>query len=96
MANLTRVDLTGKDLRGTDFGRAKLHNTNLSGSDLRGADFWRTNLTLTNLSGADLSEARLEGASRICTSRNALSSPPGLRKERKQTNEAGQEDKRRG
>ena len=52
-----KVDLSGQDLRDSDFKGKLLVEANLRGADLRRAD-----LSSANLSGADLRRANLEGA----------------------------------
>jgi uncharacterized protein YjbI with pentapeptide repeats len=57
LANLTRPNLAGRDLRGADALGVFLAGVNLAGARLEGA-----NLTTARLEGANLSDARLEGA----------------------------------
>jgi uncharacterized protein YjbI with pentapeptide repeats len=59
---VSRLDLHGAYLRGTDFSRFDLENANLSGADFtaasfRGANFKNANLNGTILRGADLTDA---------------------------------------
>lgn len=56
-ADLSGLDLSGCDARGSDFNGAKLTNADFSGADLRGAD-----LHGCEVSGADFTNADLRGA----------------------------------
>jgi uncharacterized protein YjbI with pentapeptide repeats len=57
-----RVDLSGANLAGANFGRANLRAADLSRADLSEARLYRANLGGANLCGADLREADLIGA----------------------------------
>jgi uncharacterized protein YjbI with pentapeptide repeats len=65
--NLTGADLSGMDLRGSDFSQAVLADANLQGANLEGCDFSeavlaRALLTDTRLAGSRLDKANLGGA----------------------------------
>ena len=60
--DLSRVDLSGADLRGANLSRVDLRGANLRGADLSEANLSRANLRGADLRGADLSEANLSGA----------------------------------
>ena len=61
--NLTRIDLSGRNLAGIDFRGVGLFKANLSGANLRGAWLRQSILIKTNFAGADLTGAHVYGAS---------------------------------
>jgi hypothetical protein len=61
--DLTRIDLSGRNLAGYDFRGAGLFKANLSGANLKGAILRQSILIKTNFQGADLTGAHVYGAS---------------------------------
>ena len=61
-ADLSRTDLTGKHLAGTEMRHVNLHGACLQSTDLRRADLRETDLSGANLLGARLQEADLRDA----------------------------------
>jgi uncharacterized protein YjbI with pentapeptide repeats len=59
---LIRVDMSGKDLRDSQFNHTNLRESNLSNTNLHAVNLFAANLEFVNLSGADLSFATLESA----------------------------------
>ncbi len=60
--NLSKADMSGRDLSGARLTSANLEGSNLSGADLRRAELGNTKMEGANLKGADLSDANLSGA----------------------------------
>jgi len=60
--DLTRIDLSGRILRGIMLSHVNLTGAKLSNSDLFGAKFMDSNLTGANLTDADLTNADFTGA----------------------------------
>jgi hypothetical protein len=60
--DLTRINLSGQDLRGVDFRGVGLFKANLSECDLQGAILRQAIMIKTNLQGANLTEASIYGA----------------------------------
>lgn len=61
--NLRITNFSGADLSGADLSRSGLFLANLSGADLSGADLSGINMDFADLSGADLSDAELHETS---------------------------------
>jgi uncharacterized protein YjbI with pentapeptide repeats len=62
-ADLTKLNLTGANLRGADLSGATLSQANLTNTDLTGANLEGAVLNSANLSGASLTGANLKSAS---------------------------------
>lgn len=62
-ADLTKLNLTGANLRGADLSSATLSQANLTNADLTGANLEGAVLNSANLSGASLTGANLKSAS---------------------------------
>jgi Pentapeptide repeats (8 copies) len=60
--DLTRINLSGQDLRGIDFRGVGLFKANLSACDLQRAILRQSIMIKTNLQGANLTEASIYGA----------------------------------
>ena len=60
-ANLSRFDLSGRDLRTVDLVGAKLNVANLSGADLTMADLRKADLRMADLTKALLHKTNLSG-----------------------------------
>ena len=63
--NLSRVDLSNKDLTGTTLTFANLSGANLSGVDLSNKDLTGTNLSGVDLSNTNMRDVILENAKKI-------------------------------
>ena len=65
-ADLSNIDLPGRDLHGADLGQADLHGAHLTFADLHGAILWeadlRADLSFSNFNGAELTRADLRSA----------------------------------
>jgi len=61
-ADLTRLQLHKRNLRGADLHEANLSGINLPGADFRRADLSGAKLSGANLRGTKMSEAKLDGA----------------------------------
>jgi hypothetical protein len=61
--DLTRIDLSRKNLAGYDFRGVGLFKANLSGANLKGANLRQSILIKTNFQNADLTGAHIYGAS---------------------------------
>lgn len=59
---LIRADLSGKDLRDSQFNHTNLRQSNLSNTNLRAVNLFAANLEFVDLTGANLSFATLESA----------------------------------
>lgn len=62
-ADLSKLNLTGANLRGADLSSATLSQANLTNADLTGANLEAAILNSANLSGASLTGANLKSAS---------------------------------
>src|ERR671911_279945 len=60
--NLTRADLSGRNLSEVNLRRAELSEANLTGADLSGTNLSEANLSRADLMGANLTGAKLTGA----------------------------------
>src|ERR671911_294271 len=60
--NLTRADLSGRNLSEVNLRRAELSEANLTGADLSGTNLSEANLTRADLTDASLTEEELEPA----------------------------------
>ena len=60
--DLSKANLSGKNLKGANLYAADLSYTNLTNANLRGANLSGANLSEANLKGADLGNANLSGA----------------------------------